>query len=251
MEVRVLGNGMVVMKNPEDDIESRPGICWSVGTCMLEVWFAKVNEPRWRCMSSWYQKGSGREAERDIAYLQGQCSTPSVICAVRTIFPPCSRNHTVMCWGPEEKVEQMDWLMKRFYVRIVDIKLCTVRSRCFLQHMFSNAVNLCVSLMWQSNPYTELCHSSGVRHRQFTVVAWVGSKVRSRGICGGLRGTGADFLLVLCFPLPIIPPIAPHSSSSIILGWYNRPDSNCHTMWTRSHPTIRKTEEAVHSYKKK
>lgn len=59
-------------------------------------------------MSSWYQKGSGREAERDIAYLQGQCSTPSVICAVRTIFPPCSRNHTVMCWGPEEKVEQMD-----------------------------------------------------------------------------------------------------------------------------------------------
>lgn len=41
MGVCVLGNGIVVMKNPEADIESRPG----VGTCMLEVWFAKVNEP--------------------------------------------------------------------------------------------------------------------------------------------------------------------------------------------------------------
>jgi hypothetical protein len=34
---------------------------------------------------------------------------------------------------------------------------------------------------------------------------------------------GAGFLRVLRFPLPIfIPPIAPHSPSPIIWGWYNR-----------------------------
>jgi hypothetical protein len=33
-----------------------------------------------------------------------------------------------------------------------------------------------------------------------------------------------DYLRVIRFPLPIlIPPIGPHSSSSIIQGWYNRP----------------------------
>jgi hypothetical protein len=37
-------------------------------------------------------------------------------------------------------------------------------------------------------------------------------------------GTGADFLRVLRFPLPSIPPTSPHSASSIIIrGWYNRP----------------------------
>jgi hypothetical protein len=33
----------------------------------------------------------------------------------------------------------------------------------------------------------------------------------------------AVFLPVLGFPLPLIPPTAPHSSSIIIRGWYNRP----------------------------
>jgi hypothetical protein len=48
--------------------------------------------------------------------------------------------------------------------------------------------------------------------------------VRSCGICDGQSGTGEGFLRVLRFPLPIfIPPTAPHSSSSIIWGWYNRP----------------------------
>jgi hypothetical protein len=45
----------------------------------------------------------------------------------------------------------------------------------------------------------------------------------SCGICGGQSGTGAGFLRVLRFPLPIfIPPIARQSSSSIIWGLYNR-----------------------------
>jgi hypothetical protein len=49
---------------------------------------------------------------------------------------------------------------------------------------------------------------------------------------------GLGFLQVLQFPLPIlIPPIAPHSSSSIIRGWYNTSNSGRRTKCTRSHPT--------------
>jgi hypothetical protein len=62
------------------------------------------------------------------------------------------------------------------------------------------------------------------RSRQFTsravaqaVSRWLptaATRVRIRaacGVCGGQSGTGADFLRVLRFPLPIIQPISPSS----------------------------------------
>jgi hypothetical protein len=54
-----------------------------------------------------------------------------------------------------------------------------------------------------------------VSRRLPTAAARVRERVRSCGICGGQSGTAAGFLRVLNFPLPSIPPIAPHSSSSI------------------------------------
>jgi hypothetical protein len=43
-----------------------------------------------------------------------------------------------------------------------------------------------------------------------TAAAWV--RVRAVcGVCGGESGTGASFLRVLRFPLPVIPPISPSS----------------------------------------
>jgi hypothetical protein len=64
-----------------------------------------------------------------------------------------------------------------------------------------------------------------VSRRFPTAAARVRAQVKSCGICGGQSDTAARFLRVLRFPLPIlIPPTAPHSSSSsIIWCWYNRP----------------------------
>jgi hypothetical protein len=63
-----------------------------------------------------------------------------------------------------------------------------------------------------------------VCRRLSTTVARARTQIRLCEICSGQSGPGADFHRVLRFPLPIhIPPIASHTSSSIIRGWYNRP----------------------------
>jgi hypothetical protein len=90
--------------------------------------------------------------------------------------------------------------------------------------------------------------AQAVSHRLPTAAARVPAQVWSCGICGGQSGTGASFLLVLRFPLPIlIPPTAPQSSSTI-RGWYNRPISGRRTKWSQSHPTPRKKKTTVLLY---
>jgi hypothetical protein len=82
--------------------------------------------------------------------------------------------------------------------------------------------------------------AQAVSGRLPTAAAQVRARVRSCGIYGGQSGTGAGFLRVLPFPLPIrILPFAPQSSS-IIWGWYNRPNSDRSTKWTHSHLTRKK-----------
>jgi hypothetical protein len=71
------------------------------------------------------------------------------------------------------------------------------------------------------------------RNKWELTAARVRARVRSCGICGGQSGTGAGFLRVLRFPLPIrIPPIAPQ----LVWGWYSRPNSGRSTKWTQSRP---------------
>jgi hypothetical protein len=58
-----------------------------------------------------------------------------------------------------------------------------------------------------------------------TAAARVRARVWSCGICGEQSSSGAGFLRVLRFPLPIfIPPVAPQSPSSIIWSLYNSPE---------------------------
>jgi hypothetical protein len=49
-------------------------------------------------------------------------------------------------------------------------------------------------------------------------VAWFRSQVRSCGICDEQRGNGADFLLVVRFPLPIVIPWSPSRSLIVLLS---------------------------------
>jgi hypothetical protein len=82
----------------------------------------------------------------------------------------------------------------------------------------------------QLHIHTGRALAQAVSYRLPTAAAQVRAQVRSCGIYNGRSGTGAGFLLVLQFPLPIrIPPTAPHSSPSVVQGWYNRPVSNRRT----------------------
>jgi hypothetical protein len=74
----------------------------------------------------------------------------------------------------------------------------------------------------------------------------VRARVRSCRIFGGERDTGAGFLRVLRFPLPIlIPPKAPYSS--IIRGWYNTPINGRRTKWIRLIPP-QETKKNISQY---
>jgi hypothetical protein len=78
--------------------------------------------------------------------------------------------------------------------------------------------------------------AQAVSRRLSTAAARVRSQLKSFGICNGQNESGAGFLLVLRFPLPIL--ILLHSSS-IIQGRYDKPNSGRRTKWTQSHPTPR------------
>jgi hypothetical protein len=72
------------------------------------------------------------------------------------------------------------------------------------------------------------CAAAGVVSRRLpTAATQVRARVNSCGVCGKQRGTGAGFLRVLRFHLPLI-----HSTESttditiITQGWHNRP-INC------------------------
>jgi hypothetical protein len=79
-------------------------------------------------------------------------------------------------------------------------------------------------------PTTEGCAvAQAVSRRLPTAAVQVRAQVRLSPICGGQNGTGTGSLRLLRFPVPLILLPAPHSSSSIILGWYSGPNGGPRT----------------------
>jgi hypothetical protein len=64
------------------------------------------------------------------------------------------------------------------------------------------------------------------------------------GFVVDIAALGQVFFRVLRFSLPLIPPIAPHTSS-IIRGWYSGPNSGRRAKWFQYHLTPRTKEEKV------
>jgi hypothetical protein len=96
------------------------------------------------------------------------------------------------------------------------------------------------------------CHSSG----GYSLVSHRGGRGSSPGqIMWDLwtNGAGTGFPQVLRFPRPIlIPPTAPHSSSSsIIRGWYNRQISDRRIKWTQVSPHPKKPKQIKNKKKKR
>jgi hypothetical protein len=87
-----------------------------------------------------------------------------------------------------------------------------------------------MKLSWASFKYRK--HAHAVNRRLSTVADQVRALVRSCGICGGQTGSGAGFLWVLQFPLPLI--------IIIIRGWYKRTKGDQCGKWIQSPPTTRK-----------
>jgi hypothetical protein len=88
--------------------------------------------------------------------------------------------------------------------------------------------------------------AQGVSRLFTTATARVQSQVRSCKVCGGQHGLGADFLVVLRFPLPLlIPTTAPYLSFTRV--WYNGSTSGRRTEWTHSHLIPRLKVCAVHT----
>jgi hypothetical protein len=94
---------------------------------------------------------------------------------------------------------------KRLSFRKINLKMCfrVTRYNTVSRYRHNTTTYIPNFVTWP-------CRSSAVRRWLPTAAARV--RVRAAcGVCGGQSGTGAGFLRVLRFPLPIIPPISPLS----------------------------------------
>jgi hypothetical protein len=71
-----------------------------------------------------------------------------------------------------------------------------------------------------------------------TAAVRVRSQLKSCRIRDAQSGIGVGYLRALRFALPILIPPTALRSSNINWSWYNRPNNDRGTKWTRSHPTL-------------
>jgi hypothetical protein len=86
------------------------------------------------------------------------------------------------------------------------------------------------------SPQLDHAIAQAVSRRLPTATVRVRAWFRSCGICGGQNDNGAGFLRVLRFPLPFRIQLLAPQSSSVVWGWYSRPNSGRSTKRSESHP---------------
>jgi hypothetical protein len=128
------------------------------------------------------------------------------------------------------------------FTAVIISSTCQLHSQIYMSAFYRVSQLPRVRFLVDHTIYSFISHAiaQAVSCRLSTAATQIWVQVRLWGICGGQSSTMAGFLRVLRFPLPIlIPPTVPHSSSSIIRGWYNRPNSGRSTKWHQYHPTPR------------
>jgi hypothetical protein len=163
-------------------------------------------------------------------------------------FSPCKKGNNILT---RMEIERRFQISEKFYN---DIHLCNASTN---RMCFTNVFPLLSTSFREYGDHVSVTfitlHSvfklsffnigravaQAVSRRIPTAAARIRAHVKSCGFCGGQSGTGAGFLRVLQFLLPIlIPSTAPHSSS-IIRSWYDRPVTGRSSKWTQSHHTPR------------
>jgi hypothetical protein len=126
-------------------------------------------------------------------------------------------------------------------------KACTAfaRSEARIGGFESNSGHGCLMCVCVYSVCVVLCVGRGLATSWSPSVKWSWNwKTEARAQRGcrasGKKKVALGQVFFEYFGLQIlIPPTAPHSSSSIIRGWYNRPVSGRRTKQTQSHPTPR------------
>jgi hypothetical protein len=122
------------------------------------------------------------------------------------------------------RIEKRHWRTEMLFVLFLEKVTCLLikfssETNKAVHRVLEARVFVCVQLY----SLARCAIAQAVCRRLCKSEARVGAQVRSYGICGGQRGTGAGFLRIIRFSMSPVHLAAPQSATSAVWGWNNRP----------------------------